>query len=213
MKRLFTLLTALSVCISLCACSTNQNDAKLIEEYKNRIAELEELLAMRDEEIDRLRGEEEDDTTENTEPENTEPQYTTVELTLENWDTYFEVVAIPVFTKNAFGEYDKFDLVYDFQLKETYYPLLNVEKTSIGIEISYNYGERLCTVDFENQTYELGERTRTCSTSEITDKFRDDGNRFYCSPFGVMVYDDGEVRYYEDVEMIRIQGSLCLKEE
>jgi hypothetical protein len=142
-----------------------------------------------------------------------EPQYTTIELTVDNWDTYFEEVTIPRFSKNAFGEVDDFDLEYYLQLKEEYYPLLNRVGTSIVIEIAYNYGERVCSVDFENQTYELGERITTVSTTAIEDWFDDYDGRFLCSPYGVIFYDDGEVRYYEDTEILRVKGTLCLRVE
>lgn len=116
-----------------------------------------------------------------------------------------------MFHQNGFGEYDDFDLWYGFQLKDEYYSLLDAGNSRIAMEISYNWGERICTVNFENQTYELGERVRTSSATKIVDSFINSGQSFYCSPFGIMLYDNGTVRYYEDVEMLRIQGSLCLQ--
>lgn len=117
--------------------------------------------------------------------------------------------------ENAFGEIDSFNLEYEFRLKEKYYPRLNAEDSSVAMEISYSYGEKPCNVDFQNQTYQLGERLRTETTTNITDKFYDRNGRFFTTPFGITSYDAGtqEVRYYDDVEMIRIQGTLYLTTE
>ena len=221
MKKALSLILVFVLCLSLCACGTNQDYTEQLEEYEKRIEELEELLAMRDEEINRLLNELEstpsenavpDDTdTDNTDSGNTQVQYTEIALTVDNWDTYFEVVAYPTYKQNAFGEYDDFKLEYVFQLKDEYYPLLDSTQTNVVMELSYTYGERVCNVDFENQTYELGERLRAAQSSQITDLFYNSGSIYYCMPFGVMVYSNSEVRYYEDVEMIRIQGTLYLQ--
>lgn len=143
-----------------------------------------------------------------------ESQYELVEITLDNWNTYFEVIATPVFEQNAFGEYDDFKLSHRFQLKDEYFPLLNAEETKISIEVTYNYVERECNVDFENLTYELGEALRTAESSKITDSFYAYKDCFYCVPFGIESYYNGVYQYsYEDVEVIRIQGMLCLRIE
>ena len=223
MKKLIALLLIGVLCLSLVACGTNQSSLALIATYEKKIAELEALLAERDAEINRLlsggdnagTGDAGDGNASagDSDSENADPQYAAVALTVDNWDTYFEVVTFPEFTENAFGEVDGFNLRHFIRLKEEYYPLLNAEQTSIIMEIAYNYGERMCSVDLEKQTYALGERTRTVSTTSIADRFYDSGSSLTCSPFGVEFYDVGKVRYYEDVEMVRIQGTLSLAVE
>lgn len=143
-----------------------------------------------------------------------ESQYELVEITLDNWNTYFELVVTPEFKQNAFGEYDNFKLSHRFQLKAEYFPLLNAEETKISVEVTYNYVERECNVDFENLTYELGEALRTAQSSQITDYSYANKDYFYFTPFGIQTYFDGKIQYsYEDVEVIRIQGTLCLRIE
>lgn len=149
---------------------------------------------------------------ETTEPENTEPLYETIEITLDNWNIYFEVVVTPVFKQNVFGEYDDFVLSHRIQLKDEYFPLLNADETEIAIEVVYSYVERECNVDFENLTYELGEVVRIGGRPSDMANFFVYGDRFSCYPFGIETYSNGTILYsYEDVEVVRIQGSLCLR--
>ena len=153
------------------------------------------------------------DTSQETENNTTDNiDYEPIEITLDNWQDYFEVVEVPVWEENAFREIDSFNLRYEFRLKEEYYPRLNAEASNIVMEISYSYGAKPCKVDFENFTYELGERLRTATATNITDEFYDDNGKFYANPFGITSYDPvtQEVRYYDDVEMLRIQGTLYL---
>ncbi len=191
MKKILALLLAAVMCLSLVACGGGNDTPSTNDNNANNTSQ-----------------ENENSTTDNID-------YEPVEITLDNWQDYFEVVEVPVWEENAFGEIDSFNLEYEFRLKEEYYPRLNAEASNIVIEISYSYGKKPCKVDFENLTYELGERLRTETTTNITDKFYDHNGRFFTNPFGITSYDPGtqEVRYYDDVEMLRIQGTLYLTAE
>lgn len=193
MKKLIALLLATIMCFSLVACGRNDN-AALVEEYENRIAQLEAELAERDTEIDGLVAEinrilaeneaSEPNNTEQetTEPENTEPQYETVEITLDNWQEYFEIVGYMTYRDNAFGEAESCFFRSELRLKEEYWSRLsaNMMDDKGAIEFSYDYGKKVATIDLANRTYSFGEFTAQ-SSGTATDEFSydNDGNYIY----------------------------------
>ena len=195
MKKLLSLLLAFVLVLMLTACNgggetTNSGGSQSQENYSS----------------DKTNGDGESQSQQN---------YKAVKITLDNWQDYFEISEFPVWKEDAFGETDGFNLEYEFRLKKEFYPRLNAKDSSIAMEISYSYGEKPCKVNFEKKTYELGEPLRTETTTNITEKFYDYDGKFYTSPFGVTFYDTGkqEVRYYDNVEMIRIKGTLYLAAE
>ena len=91
---------AFALCLSLCACGGKT------EEPKNENEKPEQDVVITE-----------------TEPVilETEPQFTTVELTLDNWQEYYELAETPNFRKNAFGEVEGFEGAgVELRLKEEY---------------------------------------------------------------------------------------------
>ena len=151
MKKILALLLAAVMCLSLAACGGSDENAEKIAEYEKRIAELEALLAERDAQISSLLGETEET---DTGDENTDPEYETVELTLENWKEYFEIVDRLEIARNYFGEIWRIQVSYYFQLKPQYSErCLGTEEFAVKVEYMTAYMEG--TVNVEAETYEI----------------------------------------------------------
>ncbi len=135
-----------------------------------------------------------------------------IELTMENWDTYFEFVEVPIFFENAFGEMDSFTLEYKFKLKDEYFQRLdNSKETSVTVEFSYSHGERYCAVDYETQTYSLGDFITTHHSTLITDNYIHDNEEYYFTGFTAYpAYSGDRIITNFDFEVLRIQGTLNL---
>lgn len=101
-------------------------------------------------------------------PENTEKteQNATdsVELTLENFDTYFEFVEESFFTKDSSGNVDALRFRHYYKLKDDY--KVDVEKSNIEIVYNHSYRSRPVTVDFNNETFEFGQKSGEKKTIE-----------------------------------------------
>ena len=137
-----------------------------------------------------------------------------IELTIDNWDTYFEFAEVPIFSENAFGELDQLVLEYRFQLKDEYLARISEDGTSVVAEFNFTYGPRYCSVDYETQTYTLGEYRNSGRASEMGDLSFRSGGGFYFTGFGVFPAFEGDtIRTYSDFEVVRIQGTLCLNGE
>ena len=223
MKKLLALLSAAVMCFSLVACGENSNTA-LVEEYKDRIAELEAELAERDAEIARLLAESENAGPENavqdnTAPENSEPQYETVEITLDNWQEYFELKMSVCEMKNAFGELENLFPQMRFVLKE------NLAGITADMDIVFEYtctDSYSCHFTYNTDTGELTEGEKTDdyvsdpwgTIREIGERHIEDGT----SIFGNGNYDvtvDGNIAsftadMYSTVEILRIQGTITV---
>ena len=117
MKKLITLLLAAIMCLSLTSCITHSSGGTTIAGYESRIAGYESKIA----ELEKIiRGYEKTQNTgsgnENpefpgTDPQETEPKnYKTIELTIDNWQEYFEVRPTTYGAHyNSFGEFEYLD--------------------------------------------------------------------------------------------------------
>ena len=134
-----------------------------------------------------------------------------IEISTQNWNTYFEFVELPVFSENPFGEVDTFNLYFRFRLKEEYLERLNPEETKIALEVSYTYGHRYCSVDYESQTYELSGYQNTGKSSKMGELSSHSDGGYYFMDFGVYPEFSGNTIFsYSDFEVLRISGILCL---
>ena len=142
MKKAISLLLALVMCLSLCACGKeNIQDAKVQNAPKTQ-----EMTTTT--------------TAVNTEP--TEPQIIEIELTAENWQEYFDtenVGANYFWIRNSFDEVEGFISCNFFvPLKEKYQSrITNLENTEIAYEISGVQGYRDIMVDIENEQVSIGD--------------------------------------------------------
>ncbi len=193
MKKLLALLLAAIMCFSLVACGENGN-ASLVEEYENSEQE-------------------------NAEPEKTEPQYETVEITLDNWQEYFELKMSVCEMKNAFGELENLFPQMCFVLKEDWAGV--TADMDIVFEYTCTDGYR-CQFTYNTDTEELteGEKTDDYVTDpwgairEMDERYIEDGaNIFGNGNYDVTV--DGNIAsftadMYSTVEFLRIQGTITV---
>ena len=241
MKKLLALLLVAVMCLSLVACGNN--NAAIIEEYEivmedyeNRIAELEAMLAECDETINRLLAEKENTETEITEPENTETQYETVEITLDNWQDYFELRVFRLIQLNGFGEFDRMVTRYFLATKDGIVP--DCGKSDVTMEYVCTYERKPYIVDIENMTFTYGEVTDSYTSNAKIQTLWDMGvyvptGNILESPMGqvTFIYESGlggDVEMYGDriwedsssktedttnvivsIDISRATGSLC----
>ena len=174
MKKLIVLLLSTVLCLSFVACNSNENAAQLAD-YEDRINELEEMLEKQDDLLDRLLAEIERahsgstalQTTapntpvttvpkpetappDDTEPEIPLPQYQAVEITLDNWQDYFELYEVNNFIYNSFGEFERWTGECHFGLKDGIE--IGTDNNTVAFECKYTVDRIQYTVDLDTQT-------------------------------------------------------------
>ena len=218
MKKILALLLAAVMCFSLVACggtdTGSNNELQTTESGTQQ--ENEDNAAENNEAAPVVQENSEQQTSENNTPNIVE-----IELTVENFDTYFELVEVPIFSENEFGETDEMDLYQYYLVREEY----NVsDMTDFAIEYSCVWGRKDCEVDFTNLTYTLSDfKDTTPPANVMTDRFYDievnDQERFGFSIDGSgksvkKSYGSiGEFGYSVDFEILRVKGTLFLIEE
>lgn len=83
------------------------------------------------------------------------PQYTTVELNMDNWHQYIEIIEFPQYKRNAFDELDRLSILKAFVVKQQYMNKLDTSKSSVNMEISYRQGHYIASVNLEQKTYQI----------------------------------------------------------
>ena len=125
MKQAMSLILALILCLSLCACGNQEKYKK----YDTLIGYIEA-------------GDEENATKEflalleQNKPETTEPATITVEITMDNWQEYFEIRPYEVKTYNAFGEQTDGFTGEGLYLKKEYLSRLTGNTVSGGFKLA-----------------------------------------------------------------------------
>lgn len=111
MKKAILILLVLGLCLFLCACGKYAKYDDLIGYIEAGDAEnaINEVLVLL-----------EQNKPETTEPEITEPTIITVEITMENWQEYFEIRPLDVKVYNVFGDLEDSSVGAAFYLKEEY---------------------------------------------------------------------------------------------
>ena len=212
MKKALSLILALVLCLSLCACGDSNSDPTTIETNPSKPADTTPAI---DPTAPTILSEPSTTEPNETEPENTEPTHTLIELTLENWDTYFEFVSVDGWNENAFGEADTLHFYYYYKLKDEYREICN-DETSIAIEYSFTYAYHECTVDYAARTYTIHDTDdNACESTDIEDCFfYSELLEGYCINVG---WDAGgcrvgasRIRMNDNFKVTRVQGTLCL---
>lgn len=90
---------------------------------------------------------------------NTTPTYKAVEITSDNWQNYIEKVEFPYYKTDAFGEFETLWVNGYYIVKPEYMPYLDMEKSSIAMEIAYNPKAFNITIDLPNKKYTLSDCT------------------------------------------------------
>ena len=210
MKKMMAMLLAMYMCFAFAACGgTDSNDDEVQNDENNVQQQVEH-----DETQEVVVG-----LGESQNEENNTANIIEVELTAENFDTYFELVEVSVFSENEFGEIDEMSLYQYYLVREEYSVS---DMSSFAVEYSCVWGRKNCEVDFVNQTYVLSEFNDTVPPATvINDRFYDievDGQErfgFSIDGSGKSIRQSygtvGEVGYSVDFEIIRVTGTLFLE--
>ncbi len=97
---------------------------------------------------------------ETTTPEpSTEPEsvYETIEITIENWQEYFEIAYLGEFREDDFGELNCFLAFPHFRLKDEYKDSIELVSEDVVVEFSYNVYTCKYEIDWEKRTFQVGE--------------------------------------------------------
>ena len=145
------------------------------------------------------------------------PETETIEITIDNWKDYFEIVEGTHVSKNSFDEPENIYPISSLKLKEGYTlgtdEYGNTIDYELAIEYSYTAAYYNVEMDVENCTLTIGDlyEGETPKQSSRTTTFYSDNN-FYPSwnsrgREGVVV----AMEILSDIEIIRIQGSLTIQ--
>lgn len=236
MKKALSLLLALVICLSLCACG---KDATITNPYEKYSALFDMLEAGKYEDahgyIDDLADTTEPTATEpteiespttepstepptttptETEPPATEPEYTAIELTLENWDTYYEIMDTGIeYRTDAFGEISNIWICQNWELKKEYRERLShVEDFAVEFTPKMAINDVRATVDLENKTYELITDMSNFNPGSYYAPTYIESN--YLCPFShkshYSLTENSFHHYIFEVDVSRIKGTLYL---
>ena len=215
MKKAILILLVLGLCLCLCACGKYAKYDTLIGyieagDEENAINEVLVLL-------------------EQNKPETTEPATITVELTMDNWQEYFEIVLGTDITRDAFDEVKYVYSELTISLKEEYRDRLQAADVAFGWHAS-EYGEYTFVHD-------LNTGSTSYEVLEARDEELEDSTRYYYDLEGTIwgAYDyeadffsshtlnkptaiEGDTITWQDyeytkMEITRVQGTLTLKVE
>ncbi len=97
------------------------------------------------------------DETEATVSKETEPKLVSVEITLDNWQNYFELREYTKFIENGFGEIDDAETYWTLVSKDEY--AFDMENCDVTFEFTYDEEIVAATVDTDSKTVIYGEVT------------------------------------------------------
>ncbi|MBE6636857.1 MAG: hypothetical protein E7618_03520 [Ruminococcaceae bacterium] len=184
MKKRIAILFAVVMCLSLVACGG--------EETPN---------------TDNSSAQEQQVQNDNNEPEDTTPEYTEIELTTDNFFTYFELTITEEIVENSFGEVSYWYLHYDYALKEEYSTAYLSNGTAV--KLNATIGVQAATFDLEKKTYELtGEFSTTTENSGVVRE----ANVAQCKI--EIGYADCDILYnrilnlHQNIELLETTGSI-----
>ena len=140
---------------------------------------------------------------------------TSVEITLENWSTYFVIKEEPWWMENDFGEVDEMKLKTVIELRPEYYDRVTGE-SEIAFEVSGKVIFKHIDIDYSAKTYSFKE-----STGDYEYDFKETAslvlyeNDYNCQAwiFAGYVSDLFQgVEVLEDAQVTRVRGTLNLYE-
>ena len=220
MRKLFCLILAIVMVISLCACVSNSDLEAVNGELKasqDQLAEYKEYDTL----IRYLKSENYEAAIADIEsrmPEPTEPEFTEIKITMDNYLDYFTVDFTEDWKVNAFGEIDGLDVNYILRMKADYTSRLrNIENTTINVEWTEEGHVYNCDVDFKNKTYTLAaEPNYIYPASKRAESFA--GSFFVSDTFLGAALAKGNLSgdtiwMPGNFEILRIQGSIFLSNE
>lgn len=135
MKKVFALMMVLALCLPLCACDKEEPQVgKGQDMIKNETVMITDPVE--------------------TVPISTEPQIVEIEITLDNWQEYFEFKEYLFFQNGDFGDFKQYSFHWCFIPKEE---IGTVKKCTVALGYDYHVENHYFTVDPDAKTYEWGE--------------------------------------------------------
>lgn len=149
-----------------------------------------------------------------------------IELTVDNWKDYFELVPVENWEENGFGEAEGYRVNYILQIREN---IGKIQRTvqPITVELSYSAHYYNAKVDLENRVVETSGVVSNVSGEEtgdvkkVVDAYLDSNigessnGGFYLSGVGsyLIKWDNGERTLYlidSEPDITRIKGTICV---
>lgn len=148
-------------------------------------------------------------------------QYTVIELTVDNYEEYFEWSERSSTGENAFGETESFSLRHYLTLKDEYMPV-NVSLSNVAVEYSYVSICHEAEVDLSAMTYKMvgEEKNRTdtqTSTTTMGSIYHEGEADEYGLSIGGFSLNDltesnvGTVWYTDERQILRLQGTVYVQ--
>lgn len=153
-------------------------------------------------------------------------RYTTIEITPENWETYFTVEQHPVWGENAFGEGELWQIQYRLALRDEYNPYVIEADAAFGfvskencyvIEIDGPNFDYTITDELLNEM-DADESTVTFKTYNVDEEtLNADPEAYKIDPDDVVidrceVYEDTDGSWYvydaDKISLTRAQGNI-----
>jgi hypothetical protein len=176
MKKAISLFWVLALCLVLCACGVDEQYKPLLEHLdtqnyegiKNELMVLspdfkveQEQMATAAEKlekyqslIDLLESENYIDALIDIESRIPAPEYETIEITMDNWDMYFEIVPDYYWYENAFGEGESLCVGFSLFLKDAYAARNTPNSnTAIACTVSFDAREKTLDVNWKEKTF------------------------------------------------------------
>lgn len=211
MQKIISLVLVLVLCLSLCACGggeSNTPNTPETTEAPSKPAHTEPAPTT-------------PPTTEAFTPTETEPQYTTVEITMENWENYFEYNLTVSPRMNAFGEVETLVPVMKFHLKDEWASIT----TNMDVALEYNAIDTYsCMYSYNIDTGEfvVGEKIEDMDsgglwgfTKTMDETNIEEGVSLFGAPIPGKVEIEGNIAKilgssYATIEILRIQGTITV---
>lgn len=203
MKKTISWILVIAACLTLCACGVDEQFKPLLEHLetqnyagiKNELvlispdfkAEQEqsaanaELLAKYQSLLDHLEAENYEDALADIESRMPVPEYEIIDITMDNWQEYFEIVPDHYWRKNAFGEGEGLCVGFSLFLKDEYAARLNLTGNS-KIACTVSFDARVKTLDVNWKETTFTEVPYTYSPTGMTSTGMD-GGRWPEKPF------------------------------
>ena len=160
MKKIVSILLVMALCFAMCACGkTSDNTTETEPNPYEKYARYEELFNYLEDgnyekadaylkkhfNVEETEAKEEEII--ETEAPNT-PSFRSVEITIDNWQEYFELRTHYKFEVNGFGEFECVDAYYLLTTKDGIVP--DVYNCDVTFEYQLVVDTKQCSVDFEN---------------------------------------------------------------
>lgn len=201
------------MCFSLAACGDN-SEVEKYKKYETLIAYMEaedyesalaEVVEMSNGSVYIDNTSDIEDVAEEEEFEEEEPEVEAIEITLDNWQDYFEIVERDDVRKNAFDEITDVNKGWYIVLKDGF-EMVEYD-TSIAIEYSAIDERRYYEIDKENGTLTIGERSEDRKFSySSTGKISRREEKLTCTAS----LSDKILTFPTDLQIVRIQGTLYI---